>query len=83
MVDELGNRLIVVLRIGQDLPFRDDASSWHFGSLPSGGSRAIRGPYWSMYFGIRTSYLGRLAPYLERPWRRVVTPDVSSVPRTV
>ena len=26
-------------------------------------------------------YLGRLAPYLDRPWRRSETPEVSSVPR--
>ena len=51
---------------------------------------------WSLYFGIREDdplrddpsarhrqLLGRLAPYFERPWRRVVTPEASRVPRTV
>ena len=32
---------------------------------------------------LRACYLGRLAPYLLRLWRRSVTPDVSSVPRIV
>ena len=28
-------------------------------------------------------YLGRLEPYLERPLRRLATPEVSKLPRTV
>lgn len=34
-------------------------------------------------FACNYYFLGRLAPYLERPWRLASTPDVSNVPRTV
>lgn len=32
---------------------------------------------------VELTYLGRLAPYLERPLRRSETPEVSRLPRTV
>src|SRR6056297_3205359 len=63
-------------------------------SMASGESR--KGPRWRgpgltgtdfricRSFGCGDSaYLGRLAPYLERRWRRSDTPEVSRVPRTV
>src|SRR5207342_2774030 len=58
---------------------------WHGKLLYSGWSGTRGRPYLETMCGFSRSsdYLGRFAPYFDRPWRRSVTPDVSSVPRTV
>src|SRR5262249_9149830 len=71
-VDELRHpaagvdRLIRELRIGKRLALRNFTFSWHLSKV--------------LYF-TWGSYLGLLAPYFERPWRRLETPEVSRVPR--
>ena len=59
--------LAPVLGIGQDDALGDFSSSRHN----------------RLDLLTRIQDLGRLAPYLERPWRRLVTPDVSRLPRTM
>src|SRR6267143_793983 len=69
-IDELGHERALVNRIGRDVALRNFSSSRHIESLIE--SR-IPSPY---------AFLGRFAPYFDRPCMRPATPTASSVPRT-
>src|ERR1019366_1253049 len=68
-VDEFGQHIVPELRIGKDGAMGGCCSAGHGNLL----------------FIIRRAcyFFGRLAPYLERPCRRSLTPAQSSAPRTV
>src|SRR5689334_3661660 len=67
VVHELGDRLAVVARVRRHRPLHGLVAAAHY-LAPLAAPPAV---------------FGRLAPYLDRLWRRSLTPAESSVPRTI
>src|SRR5262249_38526547 len=67
-VDELRHPPARIERLIRELRIRELLALWNFTLA------------WHTSL-LRRLHLGRLAPYFERPCRRFVTPEVSSVPR--
>ena len=71
VVDELRDGLAVVASVRKDGALYGAFAATHF-FLPPLAAAAAAAPF-----------LGRLVPYFERLWLRPLTPDASSVPRTM
>jgi hypothetical protein len=72
-IHELGDDLVLELRIGRDLAF--------FGAVTAGHRTTCFAYLVVLEEKTTRNHLGRFAPYLDRRCRRSLTPWVSSTPR--